>query len=131
MGAKGGLNFNDPEWRKALPALTGGVDVVFDGAPAPSFANYVRSLNPGARAVIYGSTAGNKFEVNATDVFLRSATILGSQVGDPQDFREMVAFIGEKRIKPVIEREFPLAEAKEALLFLQDSHKFGKVVINI
>lgn len=131
MGAKGGLNFNDPEWRKALTPLTGGVDVVFDGAPAPSFANYVRSLKPGARVVIYGSTAGNQFQVNATDIFLKSATILGSQVGDPQDFREMAAFIQDKRIKPEIERVFPLAEAREALLFLQDSHKFGKVVITI
>lgn len=131
MGARGGLNFNDPDWRKKLMPLTGGVDVVIDGAPGPSFANYIRSVNPGARVVIYGSTAGNSFQVNATDVFLKSATVLGSQVGDPQDFREMLAFVNEKKIKPVIERSFPLAEAKEALLYLQDSHKFGKVVVKV
>jgi NADPH:quinone reductase-like Zn-dependent oxidoreductase len=131
MGAKGGLKYTDPEWRKQVQPLTGGVDVVIDGAPAPSFANYVRSLKPGARAVIYGSTAGNQFQVNATDVFLRSASIVGSQVGDPQDFRAMLAFIDEKRVKPVIEKTFPLAEGKEALLFLQDKHHFGKVVVKI
>jgi NADPH:quinone reductase-like Zn-dependent oxidoreductase len=131
MGAKGGLKYTDPEWRKQVQPLTGGVDVVIDGAPAPSFANYVRSLKPGARAVIYGSTAGNQFQVNATDVFLRSASIVGSQVGDPQDFRDMLAFIGAKRVKPVIEKIFPLAEGKEALLFLQDKHHFGKVVVKI
>src|ERR1700759_5446226 len=108
MGAKGGLKYTDPDWRKKVQPLTGGVDVVVDGAPAPSFANYVRSLKPGARAVIYGSTAGNKFEVNAPDVFLRSASIVGSQVGDPQDFRDMLTFIGEKRVKPVLEKVFPL-----------------------
>jgi NADPH:quinone reductase-like Zn-dependent oxidoreductase len=131
MGAKGGLKFTDPDWRKQVQPLTGGVDVVIDGAPAPSFANYVRSFKPGARAVIYGSTAGNQFQVNATEIFLRSASIVGSQVGDLLDFRDMLAFIGEKRIKPVIERVFPLAEGKEALLFLQDKHHFGKVVIKI
>jgi zinc-binding alcohol dehydrogenase/oxidoreductase len=131
MGAKGGLKYTDPEWRKKLQPLTGGVDVVIDGAPAPSFANYVRSLKPGARAVIYGSTAGNPFQVNATDLFLRSASLMGSQVGDPQDFREMLAFIDEQRIKPVIERTFMLAEARDALLHLQDKHRFGKVVIRI
>jgi NADPH:quinone reductase-like Zn-dependent oxidoreductase len=131
MGAKGGLKYTDPEWRKQVQPLTGGVDVVIDGAPAPSFANYVRSLKPGARAVIYGSTAGNQFQVNATDIFLRSASIVGSQVGDPQDFREMLAFIDEKRIKPVVERTFALAEGQEALLFLQNQHRFGKVVIKI
>jgi NADPH:quinone reductase-like Zn-dependent oxidoreductase len=131
MGAKGGLKYTDAQWRKQVQPLTGGVDVVIDGAPAPSFANYVRSLKPGARVVIYGSTAGNQFQVNATDIFLRSASIVGTQVGDPQDFREMLAFIGEKRIKPVVERAFPLAEGKAALLFLQDQHRFGKVVVTI
>ena len=131
MGAKGGLNYTDPEWRKQVSKLTGGVDVVLDGAPAPSFANYVRSINPGARIVIYGSTAGDKFEITATSIFLKSASIVGSQVGDPQDFRDMLAFVEKHRIKPVIERSFPLAEAKEALLYLQNQHQFGKVVVTI
>jgi NADPH:quinone reductase-like Zn-dependent oxidoreductase len=43
----------------------------------------------------------------------------------------MLALIGEKRIKPVIERTFTLAEAREGLLHLQDKHRFGKVVIRI
>jgi NADPH:quinone reductase-like Zn-dependent oxidoreductase len=131
MGAKGGLNYNDPDWRKQVGKLTGGVDVVLDGAPAPSFANYVRAINPGARIVIYGSTAGNQFTVNATDIFLKSASIVGSQVGDPQDFREMLACVSQHGLRPVIEREFPLAEAPKALLFLEREHKFGKVIIKI
>jgi len=118
MGAKGGLLYTDPEWRRQVGKLTGGIDVVLDGAPSPSFANYVRAINPGARIVIYGSTAGNEIKFNATDIFLKSASIVGSQVGDPQDFTEMLAFVGEHNIKPVIERVFPLAEAREALLRL-------------
>jgi len=131
MGAKGGLLFTDPEWRKKVGKLTGGIDVVLDGAPSPSFPNYVRAINPGARIVIYGSTAGNEVKFNATDIFLKSASIVGSQVGDPQDFREMLAFADKHKIKPVIERTFPLAEAKEALLHLRDHHKFGKIAVRV
>ena len=131
MGAKGGLLFTDPEWRRQVGKLTGGVDVVLDGAPSPSFANYVRAINPGARIVIYGSTGGNEVKFNATDIFLKSASIVGSQVGDLQDFREMLAFVAEQQIKPVIEATYPLARAKEALLHLRDSHKFGKVVVTM
>lgn len=131
MGALGGVLYTDPEWRKAIGKLTGGVDVVLDGAPAPSFANYVRAINPGARIVIYGSTAGDKFEITATGIFLKSASIVGSQVGDPQDFREMLAFVEQHQIKPVIERSFPLAEAREALLYLENEHTFGKVVVTV
>jgi zinc-binding alcohol dehydrogenase/oxidoreductase len=131
MGALGGLLFTDPEWRRQVGKLTGGIDVVMDGAPSPSFPNYVRSINPGARIVIYGSTAGNEIKFNATDIFLKSASIVGTQVGDPQDFREMLAFAGEHKIKPVIERTFPLAEAREALLHLRDGHSFGKIVVTM
>lgn len=131
MGAQGGLLYTDPEWRKQIGKLTGGIDVVLDGAPAPSYANYVRAINPGARIVIYGSTAGDKFEVTATGIFLKSASIVGSQVGDPQDFKDMLAFIEKHGIKPIIEKSFPLAQAREALLFLEKEHKFGKVVVTV
>ncbi|TVV77160.1 zinc-binding dehydrogenase [Sphingomonas solaris] len=131
MGAKGGLLFTDPDWRKKVGKLTGGIDVVLDGAPSPSLANYVRAINPGARIVIYGSTAGNEVKFNATDIFLKSASIVGSQVGDPQDFREMLDFAGKHELKPVIQLTFPLAEAKEALLFLRDNHSFGKIVVTM
>ena len=131
MGALGGLLYTDPEWRRQVGKLTGGVDVVLDGAPAPSYANYVRAINPGARIVIYGSTAGDKFEVTATGIFLKSASIVGSQVGDPQDFRDMLAFIDKHNIKPVIEKSFSLDEAREALLYLEKDHKFGKVVVSV
>jgi NADPH:quinone reductase-like Zn-dependent oxidoreductase len=129
MGAKDGLLFTDPEWRRQVGKMTGGIDVVLDGAPSPSFANYVRAINPGARIVIYGSTAGNEVKFNATDIFLKSASIVGSQVGDPIDFREMLEFASEHQIRPVIEQRYPLDQAKEALLHLRDKHQFGKIVV--
>ena len=131
MGAIDGLLFTDPEWRKAIKPMTGGIDVVLDGAPAPSYGNYIRAINPGARIVIYGSTAGDKFEVTATGLFLKSASLIGSQVGDPQDFRDMLAFIDKHSIRPVIEKSFPLDEADKALIYLEKQHNFGKVVISV
>lgn len=131
MGAKDGLLFTDPEWRKKIGKLTGGIDVVIDGAPSPSLPNYIRAINPGARIVMYGSTAGNEIKFNATDLFLKSATILGSQVGDVTDFREMLAFADQHKIKPVIQTSFPLAQAREALLHLRDNHSFGKISVTM
>ena len=131
MGAKDGLLFTDPEWRKNIRKMTGGIDVVLDGAPGPSLPNYIRALNPGARIVIYGSTAGNDLKFNATDLFLKSATLLGSQVGDITDFREMLAFADQHRIRPVIQSSFPLAQAREALLHLRDNHSFGKISVTM
>ena len=47
MGAKGGLLFTDPEWRRQVGKLTGGIDVVLDGAPSPSFCELCPCDQPG------------------------------------------------------------------------------------
>ena len=43
----------------------------------------------------------------------------------------MLVFADTHKIKPVIERTFPLAEAREALLHLRDKHSFGKISVVI
>jgi len=131
LGAKAGFNYKDEGWRKALPKTSGGIDVVFDGAPASSYPNYGRALNMGARVVVYGSTAGINFPVNAPELFLKNVNIMGTNVGDLEDFTAMLAFVNEKQLTPVIERQFILADAKAALQYLKDAHGFGKVVITI
>jgi NADPH:quinone reductase-like Zn-dependent oxidoreductase len=131
LGAKAGFNYKDEGWRKALPKISGGIDVVFDGAPGTSYVNYGRALNMGARVVVYGSTGGFTFPVNAPELFLKNVNIMGTNVGDLEDFTAMLAFVNEKKLQPVIERKFTLAESKEAMQYLQHAHGFGKVVITI
>ena len=131
LGAKAGFDYKDPDWRKAVGKTTGGLDVVFDGAPATSYANYTRALSMGARVVVYGSTGGAQIPVVATDVFLKNITILGTNVGTLQEFQEALAFIERHRLRPVIDRTFALEDAKEALAYLESAHQFGKIVISI
>jgi zinc-binding alcohol dehydrogenase/oxidoreductase len=131
LGAKAGFNYKDEGWRKALPKTSGGIDVVFDGAPGASYANYGRALNMGARVVVYGSTGGFTFPVNAPELFLKNVNIMGTNVGDLEDFTAMLAFVNEKKLQPVIDRTFDLTQAKEAMQYLKDAHGFGKVVIKI
>ena len=131
LGARGGFDYREPDWRKTIARETGGLDLVFDGAPAAAFTNYQRALNPGARVVIYGSTAGPQFTVSAPDLFLRNIRILGTNVGNPDEFAALLGFIGEHRIQPQIDRSFPLEAAREALEYLDTSHRLGKVVVTI
>lgn len=129
LGAQGGVNYRTERWGKALAAATGGIDVVFDGAPAGGYGEYGRALKMGARVVVYGSTGGQSFPVNAPELFLKNVALHGTNVGSPADFSAMVAFVAEHRIAPVIDRVFPFAEAPEALRYLRDEHTLGKVVI--
>lgn len=130
-GAKAGFNYKDAEWRKALAGAAKGIDVVFDGAPAASFANYVRALKTGARVVLYGSTGGPNFTVSAPDIFLRNLRLIGTNVGTRAELAALTAFMAEHKLKPPIDRTFPLAESKDALTYLDGAHGYGKVVITI
>jgi zinc-binding alcohol dehydrogenase/oxidoreductase len=131
LGATAGFNYKTEGWNKALAKTSGGIDLVFDGAPAGGYAGYGRALAMGARVVIYGSTGGMSFPVNAPELFLKNVTMKGTNMGNPQEFRDMIAFVAEKKLMPVIDRTFPLAEAKEALAYLEAGHSFGKIVITM
>jgi NADPH:quinone reductase-like Zn-dependent oxidoreductase len=129
-GADEIFNYRKEGWGKAL-RKSGLVDVVFDGAPAASFSSYARSLAPGSRVVVYGSTGGVDFNVFAPDLFLHHASIIGTAMGSPSDFRSMIDFVERYRLEPIIERVFRLEEAQDALLHLEQGHQLGKVAIKI
>ena len=130
-GAVAGFNYTEPEWRKQLAKTSGGIDVVFDGAPAASFPNYIRSLKMGARVVVYGSTGGPDFQVSAPDLFLRNVSVVGTNVGNPQEFAAYLGFVSDHKMKPAVDKTFGFESAKDALSFLKKGHSFGKVVIEI
>ena len=130
MGAKAGFNYKDDAWKKALTKSSGGIDVVFDGAPASSYPNYSRALNPGARVVIYGSTGGAEFAVNSPGLFPKNVSIIGTNVGNLEDFKALCAFVEQQR--RLSSTNFPATGfGPEALRYLQHGHKLGKVVIAI
>lgn len=131
LGARAGFNYKDEGWRKALARQAGGINVVFDGAPAASYAGYGRALSMGARVVVYGSTGGTGFTVNAPELFLKNLRLMGTNVGNPTEFAAMVAFVADRGLIPVIDRRFPLARAGEALVCLEQGHGFGKIIIDI
>lgn len=131
LGARAGFNYRQDGWGKALARQSGGIDVVFDGAPAAAYPAYGRALAMGARVVIYGSTGGMSFPVNAPELFLKNLRLLGTNVGNPAEFAAMVEFIAARRLEPVIDRRFTLARAGEALASLEAGHGFGKIVIDI
>ena len=114
-GAQGGVVYTDEGWAKTLGKAAGPIDVVFDGAPAGGFPAYVRTLAMGARVVVYGSTAGPVFKASAPDIFLRNLSIIGTNVGNQKEFGEMLDFVGQHRLVPLVDRSFAFEEAADAL----------------
>ena len=129
-GAKAGFNYDSATWRKELMEKSGGVDVVFDGAPASGFGEYMRALKLGGRIIVYGSTGAPQFSVTAPELFLKHATICGTAMGDLVDFADMLDFVSARGVKPIIDKAFALEDARDAMMYLDQGRQFGKIVIS-
>ncbi|MCF0051360.1 zinc-binding dehydrogenase [Dyadobacter chenwenxiniae] len=136
MGAKGGVNYKNPTWFRDLlvkargPKL-GYFDVIIDSAGGAGFAKLTDIAAPGARICFYGGGTGNITDVVPAKVFFKQLNILGTTMGTESEFQEMIKFVEEKQIMPIIDTVFPLDEAEKALRLMDSGQQFGKIVLKI
>lgn len=129
MGVHGGVNYRKESWAKELKAF-GGFDVIIDSAGGDSFAEYVKVTRPGARIGFYGATRGKYNNINPQILFWRQVSILGSTMGSDQDFRDMLDFVEEHSIHPVIDTVFSLDNIADAMKRMEAGEQLGKIVLN-
>ncbi|MFN0012924.1 MAG: zinc-binding dehydrogenase, partial [Saprospiraceae bacterium] len=129
MGASGGVNYRSDDWDKTLKAQAGGFDVVVDSAGGDEFALLPALCNPGARIGIYGGTLGKINNLSPQILFWKQISILGSTMGSPEEFGQMLAFVSRQRIVPVVDAVFPLSDGNAALERIASGAQFGKVVL--
>ncbi len=117
-------------WSKVVYQLTDkeGVDVVVDNV-GTTFPLSFRAAKKGGRILTVGNTGGPKFQVDNRYIFGKHLSVIGSTMGTHRDFREVMALIFEGRLKPVIDRSYPLAEVKEAHARLEAGEQKGKITL--
>jgi NADPH:quinone reductase-like Zn-dependent oxidoreductase len=131
LGADGGVNYKNSTWVKELAAKAGYVDVVIDGAGGAVFDSALDLLSPGGRIAIYGATAGPVHELQVRRIFWKQLTVLGSTMGSPHDFEEMLSLFGKDGLRPVIDSVHPLERATDAHRRMEEHEQFGKIVLAI
>jgi NADPH:quinone reductase-like Zn-dependent oxidoreductase len=131
LGAKGGVDYKDPEWPTRLRELAGPPDVVIDSAGGEGFAHAVELLRPGGRLVTFGATTGPVPSLNVFHLFWKQLQLLGTTMGTAAEFSAMLELVEDRGIRPVVDRTFPLAEAPEALRRMEQAGQFGKIVLKI
>jgi NADPH:quinone reductase-like Zn-dependent oxidoreductase len=133
LGADVLVNYKSTPWSKAVWELTGrrGVDVIVDHVGEATFKDSVRSLRKGGRMVVPGATTGPMIELDARYLFWRQLSILGSTMASRREFEEVMKLVFMGRLKPVVDRVFPLEQARMAHEYLDRGEQFGKVVLAI
>jgi NADPH:quinone reductase-like Zn-dependent oxidoreductase len=129
LGAEGGVNYKAEGWGTALQAMCdGGPDVIIDSAGRDAFPTLIDILKPGGRLVTFGSTTGSASTVEIRRIFWKQIAVLGSTMGSPREFGEMLALFAGG-LAPVVDRVFPMAAASDAHRRMDQSEQFGKIVL--
>ena len=69
--------------------------------------------------------------VNLSSVYFMGQSILGSTMGRRDELEQILSLMGEGRLKPVIDRVFPLEDLAAAHRYLEEGKQVGKIIIDI
>jgi NADPH:quinone reductase-like Zn-dependent oxidoreductase len=133
LGADHTINHKSQKIRDEVRRITGkrGVDVVFEHVGTATWDDSLASLAASGRLVTCGATTGYDAKVDLRFLFTRQLSLLGSYMGTKNDLRTVMKLVAGGRLKPVVDRVFPLAEAAAAHAYLESGAQFGKVVLTV
>ena len=133
LGATHGINYlRHPDWDHAVLDLTDGigVDHVVDIGGADTINRSIRAVRHEGIVSIIGLVGGLNAQIDIGPIFLKNIRIDGVETGSRAMLESMMAFMGQHRIRPVIDKVFALEDAPAAFRHLDAGVHVGKVCIS-
>ena len=90
----------------------------------------LRAVRMGGRISLIGVLSGAG-QFNPTPVLMKNLRVQGIFVGSREMFEAMNRAIALHKLRPVVDRVFPMTEVRAALHYLESGSHFGKVVIQV
>lgn len=120
------------DWPKAVFAATNkrGVDVVVDNVGV-TFMQSLRCLKKGGRLLTVGNSAAPRFEIDNRYIFAKHLSIIGSTMSHLKDFSTVMDLVVAGKLKPILDKTFPLQEAAAAQERLWKGENFGKITLEV
>ena len=130
-GAEVVLDYRKVDVAKEIRARTGrrGVDVVVDSVGEATWMSSILAAAKGGRIVTCGATSGPNPKDELRQVFWKQLTILGSTMANDREFRALLSAVAAGRLKPKVDRVFPLSRAGEAYRLMEEGAHHGKIVL--
>ena len=130
-GAAGGVNYKNENWAKELKQMTGGADVSIDTIGGETFNDLVYLAKKASKIVSFGATTGPVNNLVMPRIFFKQMQVLGTMMGSPQEFADMLKFYEEHELRPVIDKVYPLEEIETAYDHMENGDVRGKIVLSI
>ncbi len=133
-GLDHGINYTTTDYVDEVKKLTGGkgVPIIIDGVGGEVFEKSFGALQPGGRIVVYGVASGKRTaNVLLPNMWFQQQTLMGagSQNCTKEDMATMLDLFVEGKLRPVVDRTWPLQEAAEAHRYIEARKVQGKVAL--
>jgi NADPH:quinone reductase-like Zn-dependent oxidoreductase len=131
LGADSTVNHRSGEVAAAVREACGGADVVIETVGEATWARSLQAARPGGRIVVCGATSGPNPPASLHRIWWKQLTVLGSTMGTRADFEGAYALVAAGQARPVVDRVYPLSEARAAHERLEAGEQLGKIVLKI
>lgn len=131
LGADEVINYEKKDFSLEVKRLNRnrGVDVVFEHIGPATFQKSLASLAPKGRLVTCGVTSGPTVNLDLRFLFVRQLSLFGSYMGGLRELHKVIRLLDKRKLRPVIDKVYPLREAAEAQSRMLERKNFGKIVL--
>jgi len=106
-----------------------GVDAIVDTVGEATWMTSLKAAARGGRIVTCGATSGPNPKEEIRQIFWKHLSILGSTMANDREFRALYSTVASGRLKPHVDRVFPLSQAREAFAYMEEGRQNGKIVL--
>jgi 2-desacetyl-2-hydroxyethyl bacteriochlorophyllide A dehydrogenase len=131
LGADHALDSTHAEWPGEARQITGkrGVDLVVEHVGGKVLEQAFGCLARGGTIVTCGATAGREIQLNLWPFFVKQQRLIGSYGRNRADLDATLEWAAAGKLRPVIDRVLPLAEAATGFKALRNRQVLGKLLI--
>ena len=138
LGSDHVLNYNEVDFRKQVIEMygkphrrtyDGGVDVVVNFTGGDTWVNSFKCMKRGGRLLTCGATAGFDPKTDIRFIWTFELKICGSNSWAKQDLIDLMSYIQDGSMLPVIDTVLPLEDGAEGIRMIEDREVFGKIII--
>ncbi|MEL6691176.1 MAG: NAD(P)H-quinone oxidoreductase [Pseudomonadota bacterium] len=140
LGAERAMNYREEDFVDVAKA-EGGMNLILDMVGGPYMARNLRALATEGRLVQIAFLQGPKAEINFAPLMMKRQTITGSTLRPQSDLakariaaelrKHVWPLLSAGKIGPVMDSEFPLADAAKAHAHMEASGHIGKIVLKV